>query len=50
VNPLIAVLLGRLVLDEPFPKSLALAAGLILGAVILTTTARMKKEGRRLRE
>jgi drug/metabolite transporter (DMT)-like permease len=50
VNPLIAVLLGRLVLNEPFPKSLALAAGLILGAVILTTAARMKKEGRRLRE
>ena len=50
VNPLIAVLLGRLVLDEPFPKSLALAAGLILGAVILTTTARMKKEERRFRE
>ena len=43
VNPLIAVLLGRLALGEPFPKSLALAAGLILGAVILTTAARRKK-------
>jgi len=49
VNPLIAVLLGRLVLDEPFPKSLALAAGLILGAVILTTAAKRKQGGGRLR-
>jgi drug/metabolite transporter (DMT)-like permease len=43
VNPLIAVLLGRLVLNEPFPKSLALAAGLILGAVVLTTAVRRKQ-------
>ena len=49
VNPLIAVLLGRLALDEPFPKSLALAAGLILGAVILATTARRRKEDQGLR-
>jgi drug/metabolite transporter (DMT)-like permease len=47
VNPLIAVLLGRLALGEPFPRSLALAAGLILGAVILTTAARRPRAGLR---
>jgi drug/metabolite transporter (DMT)-like permease len=46
VNPLIAVLLGRFALGESFPKSLALAAGLILGAVILITAARREKDGR----
>jgi len=48
VNPLIAVCLGRLALDEPFPKSLALAAGLVLGAIILITVARRAKDGGRL--
>jgi drug/metabolite transporter (DMT)-like permease len=46
VNPLIAVLLGRLALDEPFPKSLALAAGMILGAVVLITVARGRRANR----
>ena len=38
VNPLIAVLLGRLVLDEALPKSVALAGILILAGVILITS------------
>jgi drug/metabolite transporter (DMT)-like permease len=50
VNPLIAVLLGRLALGEPFPKSLALAGGLILGAVILITLAKRRTEVVRLRD
>ena len=45
VNPLIAVLLGRLVLHEPFPRSLVLAASLILGAVILITLRKGKAAG-----
>ena len=38
VNPLIAVLLGRLVLGEPLPHSAALAGVLVLAGVILITT------------
>ena len=37
VNPLIAVLLGHLVLNEEVPKSVALAGALILAAVIMIT-------------
>lgn len=37
VNPLIAVLLGHLILNEEVPKSVALAGTLILAAVILIT-------------
>ncbi|MHA3772738.1 EamA family transporter [Verrucomicrobiota bacterium sgz303538] len=37
VNPLIAVLLGRLVLHEPLPKTVLAAGGCILGAVALIT-------------
>jgi drug/metabolite transporter (DMT)-like permease len=37
VNPLIAVLLGRLILNEPIPQSVALAGALILASVILIT-------------
>jgi drug/metabolite transporter (DMT)-like permease len=37
VNPLIAVLLGRLILDEPIPKSVALAGTVILASVVLIT-------------
>jgi len=46
VNPFIAVLLGRLVLDEPLPHSVVLAGALILGAVILITV-RQSRAGRR---
>ena len=38
VNPLIAVLLGRLVLNEALPKSVALAGTLILAGVVLITS------------
>jgi drug/metabolite transporter (DMT)-like permease len=44
VNPFIAVLLGRLVLHEPLPRSILLAGACIIGAVMLITTA---KAGRR---
>lgn len=37
VNPLIAVFLGHLVLNEEVPKSVALAGALILAAVVLIT-------------
>jgi drug/metabolite transporter (DMT)-like permease len=37
VNPLIAVLLGHLVLSEEVPRTVALAGALILAAVILIT-------------
>ncbi len=37
VNPLIAVLLGNVVLHEPVPPGVLLAGGLILGAVVLLT-------------
>jgi drug/metabolite transporter (DMT)-like permease len=37
VNPFIAVLLGRVFLDEPLPHSVAFAGTLILGAVVLIT-------------
>ena len=37
VNPFIAVLLGRLILNEPLPKTVIMAGALILGAVILIT-------------
>jgi drug/metabolite transporter (DMT)-like permease len=37
VNPLIAVLLGHVVLNETIPPGVALAGSLILGAVILLT-------------
>ncbi len=46
VNPFIAVLLGRLVLDEPLPHSVVLAGALILGAVILITV-RQSRTGAR---
>ena len=42
VNPLIAVILGRLILDEPLPRSVVLAGGLILVAVILITQRKGK--------
>jgi drug/metabolite transporter (DMT)-like permease len=35
VNPLIAVLLGRLILDEPLPGSVLFAGALVIAAVIL---------------
>jgi len=37
VNPLIAVFLGHLILNEEVPKSVALAGALILAAVVLIT-------------
>jgi drug/metabolite transporter (DMT)-like permease len=42
VNPLIAVLLGRLVLNEPFPKSVVLAGALILAGVVLITSRKKR--------
>jgi drug/metabolite transporter (DMT)-like permease len=38
VNPLIAVLLGSLILHEPLPRSVLLAGSLILAGVILITS------------
>ena len=38
VNPIIAVLLGRIALDEPLPHSVILAGVLVLAGVILITT------------
>lgn len=43
VNPLIAVLLGHLVLHEAVPTGVALAGGLILGAVVLLTLKTAKR-------
>jgi drug/metabolite transporter (DMT)-like permease len=43
VNPFIAVLLGRLVLDEPLPRMVILAGSLILGAVVLITLRTAKR-------
>jgi len=40
VNPLIAVLLGRVLLDEPLPGSVILAGALIIAAVVFITRAR----------
>lgn len=40
VNPIIAVLLGYLVLSEPFPKSVAMSGALVLAAVVLITHKR----------
>jgi len=37
VNPLIAVILGRVVLSEPLPAGVLVAGGLILAAVVLIT-------------
>jgi drug/metabolite transporter (DMT)-like permease len=37
VNPVIAVLLGHLILDEPFTRAMLTAAVLILGGVVLLT-------------
>lgn len=37
VNPLIAVLLGHVILKEPVPAGVAVAGALILGAVVLLT-------------
>ena len=42
VNPFIAVLLGRLFLDEPLPGSVLFAGSLIIGAVVLIV--RRKRE------
>jgi drug/metabolite transporter (DMT)-like permease len=46
VNPLIAVLLGRLILNEPIPQSVALAGALILASVILITVRLPAKRDR----
>jgi drug/metabolite transporter (DMT)-like permease len=43
VNPVVAVALGAIFLHEPLSPSLLAGAGLILIAVILTTTARMRR-------
>lgn len=40
VNPFVAVLLGRLVLHEPVPRSVVLAGALILTSVVLITRRR----------
>ena len=40
VNPFVAVLLGRLVLHEPVPRSVVLAGALILASVVLITRRR----------
>jgi drug/metabolite transporter (DMT)-like permease len=42
VNPVVAVLLGALLLDEPVTAGLLLGGSLILGAVLLTTLAPKK--------
>ncbi|MFO0926653.1 MAG: EamA family transporter [Gemmataceae bacterium] len=43
VNPLVAVLLGWAVLGERIDNTVLLAAGLILGAVVLITLPRLRK-------
>ncbi|MBI1817859.1 MAG: EamA family transporter [Deltaproteobacteria bacterium] len=45
VNPVIAVFLGWLLLDEPFSASMALGTPIIVAAVVLVTTAKMRREG-----
>lgn len=44
VNPLIAVILGRLVLDEPLPTSVLAAAALIIAAVILIVLRNVQRK------
>jgi drug/metabolite transporter (DMT)-like permease len=38
VNPFVAVVLGRLILNEPFPHSVLMAGALIIIAVVLITS------------
>ena len=38
VNPFVAVVLGKLILDEPFPHSVLMAGALIIVAVVLITS------------
>lgn len=45
VNPLVAILLGRLFLDEQLHLRVAFAAALILGGVVLMQTGRKGREG-----
>ncbi len=45
VNPLVAVLLGWLVVDEVLDSRIAVAAALILGAVVLITVRAGKRKG-----
>jgi drug/metabolite transporter (DMT)-like permease len=45
VNPLVAILLGRLFLDEQLHLRVAFAAALILGGVVLMQTGRKSREG-----
>lgn len=42
VNPIVAVLLGHLLLDEPFTKGLVIGGVLILVAILLTTLKRRR--------
>jgi drug/metabolite transporter (DMT)-like permease len=50
VNPVIAVLLGCTLLDEPFTRSTALGAPIIIAAVALVITARIRTEERAVSE
>jgi drug/metabolite transporter (DMT)-like permease len=45
VNPLVAMLLGWIFLDERLHPRVALAAALILGGVVLMQTGRKGREG-----
>jgi drug/metabolite transporter (DMT)-like permease len=45
VNPLVAILLGRLFLEEQLHLRVAFAAALILGGVVLMQTGRKGREG-----
>ncbi len=44
VNPLVAVLLGSLFLNESLPPGLLMAGALIIGAVVLITTAKARQQ------
>jgi drug/metabolite transporter (DMT)-like permease len=43
VNPLVAVLLGNLLADEPLDGRILIAAAIIIGSVILINSARQAK-------
>lgn len=44
VNPVVAILLGALIANESITPRIALSAAIIVGAVVLTVTARAPKE------
>jgi drug/metabolite transporter (DMT)-like permease len=43
VNPIVAVILGAAVADEPISEATVLAAANVIGSVVLITTERPRK-------